>query len=205
MVTFAAAMALARDRDARTLRWILAHPESLSRRHRNAWLALLKAFGKGALPVLASQLALGVRDSRQERAMIEVLGVGRWAPAGPAIAARLAHSEVDTQVAAARALGALGEADSAPALLAALDDKDWPVRAHAARALGRLGHVAALRPLLFRLTDPSWWVRRHAAYALFRLGPHGQEALRETAEESPDRYARDMANEALEHGHRFTA
>ncbi len=205
MVTFAAALGLARDRDARTLRWILAHPEALAHRHRNAWIALLKAFGKGALPVLAAELEHGIADPRLERAILEVLGLGRWSPAAPAIAGRLRHPDVDVRVGAARALGAIGALDCTPALLAVLDDKEWPVRAHAARALGRIGAPAALEPLLFRLTDPSWWVRRHAAYALYQLGPAGREALRDIAEESPDRYARDMADEALEHGNRFTA
>jgi hypothetical protein len=43
-------------------------------------------------------------------------------------------------------------------------------------------------------------VRRHAAYALAQLGPAGRTALHNAATAAPDRYARDIAHEALEGG-----
>jgi hypothetical protein len=43
-------------------------------------------------------------------------------------------------------------------------------------------------------------VRHHAAYALVSLGEEGRDALCELAARSDDRYAREMAREALDMG-----
>jgi HEAT repeat protein len=74
------------------------------------------------------------------------------------------------------------------------------VRALAARSLGALGVREAVPALAARLTDRSWWVRRHAAYALARLDAPGRAALEHVRAASPDRYAREMAAEALDGG-----
>jgi HEAT repeat protein len=71
------------------------------------------------------------------------------------------------------------------------------VRAQAAWALGRVGHDQAVPALSACLTDRAWWVRRHAAYALAALGGRGAETLRLAAHDGADRYARDIADEAL--------
>ena len=82
----------------------------------------------------------------------------------------------------------------------ALADPEWPVRAMAAQALGRLRSTPAVDALAQQLGDRSWWVRHHAAYALAAIGGDGHDALCECAARSADRYAREMAREALDHG-----
>ena len=162
------------------------------------WNSLLRGFGRRALPLLAEALEAGIEDSRPLRAALETLGAGRHVPATAAIERHLVHVNLDVRVAAARAIGRLEATSCGPALLAALRDPAWQVRAQAAWALGRARVPAALGALQVSLTDPAWWVRRHAAYALSQLGAPGLEALEATSERSSDRYARDIAREALD-------
>ena len=195
--THAAAMALARARDSAAFRWLLTHPRAIEHRPPQARLALLRAFGPRFVARLATALEVGIGEPRMERAVIEALALAGHRPATPAIARRLRHEWRDVRVAAVRALGHLHAAEHLDGLVRALADGEWQVRAQAAVAVGRLGnatHVPALRPLL---ADPAWWVRRHAAYALASLGDEGLAALREAAAADPDRYARDIATEAL--------
>jgi HEAT repeat protein len=200
MVTQSAALALARQRDAATLRWLLAHPQAIARRTPRARLALLRAFGPGAHGFLLDALERGASDARLERALIEVLGLGGCSAAAAAIALRLGHVETDVRVAAARALGILRDTPHVGELCDALRDPEWPVRAQAARSLGRLRAPQAVRDLGARLEDRAWWVRHHAAYALAALGRPGRDELERIRVASSDRYAREMADEALRAG-----
>jgi hypothetical protein len=182
------------------LRWLLAHPGALAHRHRNALVALLRAFGRPGLPILAQALMRGGMRARLELAVVDVLGMGDYRDAHALLERRLETGDVDLRAAAARALGATQAVECATSLMAALKDAAWPVRAQAARALGRVRAPLATQPLAARLTDSSWWVRHHAAYALMELGEDGQSALRRIVDTSPDAYARDMAREALDGG-----
>jgi len=83
-----------------------------------------------------------------------------------------------------------------------LIDEHWPVRAMAAQALGRLSASPAIDALVTCVSDRSWWVRHHAAYALAAIGGEGHDALSELATRADDRYAREMAREALEFAER---
>ena len=197
MVTFAAATALARYHDRGALRWILSHESALAHRHRNALVALLRAFGRAGLPVMTRALARGIHDSRVELAVVDALGLAGHAGARQLLERRLAEGDLDLRAAAARALGLLHAVECVTSLIAALRDEAWQVRAQAARALGRVRAPLAVHALAARLTDASWWVRHHAAYALKELGEDGQVALRQAVASSPDPYARDMAHEAL--------
>jgi len=76
------------------------------------------------------------------------------------------------------------------------------VRAMAAQALGRLSASPAIDALVSCVSDRSWWVRHHAAYALAAIGGDAHDALGELAAHADDRYAREMAREALEFGTR---
>jgi len=199
-VTLAAATALARARDGGSLRWLLEHPESLRRRTPRARLALLREFGRGAAPRLRAALERGIGEPRMERAVIEALaGMGRR-DAVHLIAGRLDHEWRDVRVAAARSLGRLGATAHRAALAARLRDPDWRVRSQAARALGRLRAEQAIPELRLAMRDASWWVRHHAAFALAAMGEAGAGALREVHAGDPDRFARDMAAEALAGG-----
>jgi HEAT repeat protein len=198
LVTVAAAYALARYRDLEALRWLLDNPEAVLHRTPRTRVALLRAFGRRAVPVLAEALAAGSGDAAMQRALIETLGLADCRDARILIARHLREGEVEIRVAAARALGRLRADDCATSLMGALQDEAWQVRAQAAWALGRTGAELALLVLPARLTDPAWWVRRHAAYALLEFGPEGRHELEAIAHGSPDPYARDMASEALE-------
>lgn len=196
MVTFAAATALARYRDLRALRWLLAHDSALAHRHRNAMVALFRGFGRRGVSVLAGALERGT-NARVELAIVDALGMSAAHQTRPLLEERLANGDLDIRAGAARALGLLQAIECATSLIAALRDEAWQVRAQAARALGRVRAPLATQALAARLTDPSWWVRHHAAYALRDLGDDGQGALRDVIATSSDPYARDMAEEAL--------
>ena len=198
LVTAAAAAALARYRDLDTLRWLLAHPSAVARRPHRARVALLSAFGRGALPELAEALARGTGDAAMDRALIETLGLARYRDARQHVERRLRAGDAEQRIAAARALGRMEAEDCATGLMGALRDDVWQVRAQAAWALGRTRAELALLVLPARLTDPAWWVRRHAAYSLREFGVEGRRELEHIANGSPDPYARDMAREALE-------
>jgi len=197
---FAAARALARHRDLKALRWLLEHPGSLERRPMPALCGLLRSFGPGARAMLITALEQFRCDPRLECACIEALGMGRCRSARGSIAARLSSPHLELRVTAARALGRLGMGEAIPALALALADESWPVRAMAAQALGRLSASPAIDALVRCVSDRSWWVRHHAAYALAAIGGEGHDALCQLAAHADDRYAREMAREALEHG-----
>ncbi len=199
-VSLAAARSLARHRDLQALRWLLEHPATLSHRPLPALSGLLRAFGPGARALLIAALEQGLIETRLECASIDALGVSRCLSARGSIAQRLVSPHLELRVAAARALGRLGMGEAIPALAMALTDPNWPVRAMAAQALGRLSATPAVEALCDCVGDRSWWVRHHAAYALLGLGDEGRDALCELAARSNDRYAREMAREALDMG-----
>jgi HEAT repeat protein len=197
-VSFAAARSLANHRDLKALRWLLGHPRTLSSRPLPALAGLLRAYGPGARAMLIAALERGVGDARLECACLDTLGVSRCRSARGSITTRLQSPQLEVRVAATRALGRLGMGEAIPALAMSLNDVSWPVRAVAAQALGRLSAAPAIEALAARVSDRSWWVRHHAAYALAAIGGEGHDALAELAARSDDRYAREMAREALE-------
>ena len=101
VVALAAAVALGLYRDAWALRWLIAHPDSLARRDLRARVAVLRGFGRGALPVLAQALEGGIPGL--ERAVMDTLALGGHAAGVPAIERRLASPEVELRAGAARA------------------------------------------------------------------------------------------------------
>jgi HEAT repeat protein len=197
-ITRAAAVGLARARDARTLKRLLAEPAVLGGMNPRVRAQLLRSFGRAAAPVMLARLTDDPETSLMGD-LIEALGLLGHQAAAPAIASCLGVSHVEVRVAAARALGRLGARDQTVALTQALYDPEWPVRAQAARALGRAGDTESAAALAHRLADASWWVRRNSAYALAALGEPGRETLRRIVASSPDAFAREMATEALEH------
>ncbi len=198
-VRLAAARALARHRDLRALRWLLEHPGSLSSRPLPALAGLLRAYGSGARALLIAALERGLDDTRLECACVDTLGMARCQSARSSITARLKSPHLELRVASARALGRLGMGEAIPALAMVLTDECWPARAMAAQALGRLSASPAVESLAACVSDHSWWVRHHAAYALAAIGGEGHDALCDLAARSDDRYAREMARDALEY------
>jgi hypothetical protein len=198
LVTLTAALALARLHDHEALTWLLAHPAATRDRARHQLVALLKRFSPEALVLLRQAVASEAPREPIHLATIEVLGLWRDRRALPVLRRLLAAAPAEGRIASARALGRIGSPRSAVALIAALRDPVWQVRAQAALALGELGAPAAIAALVAAVRDPSWWVRRHSAYALARLGPAGVAALRRVAAGDRDRYACEIAQEALQ-------
>lgn len=110
----------------------------------------------------------------------------------PAVTALVAHADPEVRAAAARALRGYPHARSVEAVLGLLDDPQDFVRAAAAQVLGVL-RAAEAQPQLERcLSDRAWWVRFRASLALALLGESGRAVLRRV-QQSPDRFAREMA------------
>lgn len=116
-----------------------------------------------------------------------------------AATSRLGHPDPEVRAAALRVVARLHvlPEDGREAVRAALEDEVEFVRIHATAAATLLPREAALAALWERLGDPSWWVRRAAAEALASLGRAGLAELGYAARTHPDRYARDMAAQAL--------
>ncbi len=200
LVAMAAARALARRRDLRALRWLLAHAEHLPTRNPRTLAALFRVFGRGACGDLANTLERSAHEPAVLTAMLNVLGSWRHRDAADVCARKIVSESMEVRVAAIRALGEMASTRHAPAAVALLGDPAWPVRAQAARALGRMGAPSVVPVLAESTCDRAWWVRRHAAYALGQLGEPGRAALTAIRDRSPDPYAREMADEVLRGG-----
>jgi len=200
LVTLTTGLALARLHDADALEWLLQHPESLRGYSRHQLVALIKRFGPAGLESLRRAVAFEPPEASVRLVAIDALGLWKDEASRVRFEALLADGELETRVAAARALGHLAAADSLQALEGGLHDRAWQVRAQAALALGALGMAGApaVPALVTRLRDLSWWVRRHAAYSLGRMGLIGQQALASVAAHDRDAYARDAACEVLQ-------
>lgn len=109
------------------------------------------------------------------------------------------HGEPEIRAAALRALAGMGRLPpgGVAAVAARAEDEKPFVRVHAARAAALLPPELAIATLWRRLGDPSWWVRLAAAESLGHLGPSGHASLERAASTHPDRFARDMALQAL--------
>jgi HEAT repeat protein len=151
-------------------------------------------------PALVSELLL--RDGAPVAALRAALdGVGRLRllTFAEEVARFLTHADTEVRAAALRATGRLGflPESAHPAVVGALRDPTEFVRIHATSAARLLPRKQALSVLADGLGDPSWWVRRAAADALALLGAPGLAELGKAARSHPDRFARDMAEQAL--------
>ncbi|MDQ8154293.1 MAG: HEAT repeat domain-containing protein [Gemmatimonadota bacterium] len=108
------------------------------------------------------------------------------------ITALALHPDPEVRAAVARALRRYPHADSVEAVRLLLDDRQDFVRAAGAQALGVLRAAEAQGQLEHGLSDSAWWVRFRSALALALLGEAGRASLRR-ARQSPDRFAREMA------------
>ena len=96
-------------------------------------------------------------------------GAADWARA-KAFTQALSAEMPELRMAAANALGEVGDADTVPRLTNRFDDPDPRVRARAARACGQIGDARATDALTGLLSDPKAGVRREAAESLGRIG-----------------------------------
>jgi HEAT repeat protein len=85
----------------------------------------------------------------------------------PGLIKALGSHKTAVRIAAAEALGHVGDASAVPALIVAF--KDWDMREAAVEALAHIG-AAALEPLIAALRDGDRDVRIYAAGALGQIG-----------------------------------
>jgi HEAT repeat protein len=200
---------------ARAAARTLASVEDAAARELGA-AALARALERGHLPVgiveevlvLAEMAAalivsdLLLRDGVPPATLRAALdGVGRLQLLvfAEEVARFLTHPDAEVRAAALRTTGRLGflAETSRSAVIAALEAEEDFIRIHAASAARLLPRAQALSLLAESLGDPSWWVRRAAADAMASLGKFGLAELGRVARQHPDRFARDIAEQAL--------
>jgi HEAT repeat protein len=126
---------------------------------RDSAIDALDQLGQPALEQLLSELpAVETGDGRAD-----------WAAAEGFVTA-LGSDRAELRMAAANALGRLGNAKTLPHLVDRLDDENPRVRARAARAIGKIGDPEGVPPLAKRLAAPNVDVRREVASALAAVG-----------------------------------
>lgn len=125
---------------------------------RAAAVDALDSIGEGAV----EQLLVKVTGTKIEQG-------ADWATARR-FAGALESQIPELRMAAANALGRLGEQSAVPPLLGVLDDDNVRVRIRACEALGTIEHPGAVDRLIEQLDDPDGRVRHAAAEALGTIG-----------------------------------
>lgn len=109
-----------------------------------------------------------------EQLLVEITGKKIDQGADWAVAKRFAKalsSDIpELRMAAASALGKLGDESGISSLKSALSDGDPRVRQRVCTALGEINHASAVPALIDRLSDPNGQVRHEAAIALSAIG-----------------------------------
>lgn len=198
-VAYAAARALARSgqpsRVGPVVDWVLR--EEILQHERLA--ALLEDFGPSFLDWLEPRLSPPPGSARGWRLFALLAVKHKPHDRLPVLIGLLAHPVLDVQVAALKALTALGHPEALPAIRPFITASEPVLRIHAAAALGALGGLGAVPDLMGLLADPAYEVRRTASMALHQVGSGGLSALAWVADDAEaDPFARDMARERLE-------
>ncbi|RJX42340.1 HEAT repeat domain-containing protein [Halonotius aquaticus] len=109
-----------------------------------------------------------------EQLLVEITGEKIDEGADWAVAKRfakaLSSNIPELRMAAASALGKLGDESGINSLKSALSDEDPRVRQRVCMALGEINHPSAVPALIDRLSDPNGQVRHEAAIALSAIG-----------------------------------
>src|SRR6056297_3658736 len=182
---------LARDGDAKGIRELLLESDSTAVRVRSGKL-LGEVADEGDTESVETLVSVSVTDDEDEVRAAAVEGLDKigsdaveqllvkitgskiqegadWATAKK-FANALSSEVPELRMAAASALGKLGETSAVPALVDALTDENPQVRVRAAAALAQLDHPKAVPALIERLSDPDGEVRMEAAVALASIG-----------------------------------
>ncbi len=130
---------------------------------------LLRCGSRDALRRLLDDHTLRFRG---KAILAEVVGEMQIVEAVPNLAARLRDDVRDVRMAAAQALGRIGDGGAREALVAAIRDPEGHVRKAAAVALGAVGGKEAFEPLLSLLLREEYDdVAREAVQAIFAIDP----------------------------------
>jgi len=182
---------LARDGDAEGIQELLLESDSTAVRVRSAKLLGEVADGNDSESV-ETLVSVSVTDDNEkvraaavggldkigsdavEQLLVKITGSKISEGADWATAKKFANalsSEVpELRMAAASALGKLGETSAVPPLVNQLTDEDPQVRVRCCAALAQLDHPKAVPALIERLSDPDGEVRMEAAVALASIG-----------------------------------
>lgn len=130
--------------------------------------------------------------------LIEALGDVNYRPAETTLI-DYARKDIEPELktAVVKYAGQVTALEAIDFLIEKSKEDNWLVRSQAAKSLGRIADPVAV-PVLVKLThDPVWWVRYHSATALANILPEGLSALEQIAKADTDRFARDIADQAL--------
>lgn len=166
---------------------------------RSALRSLAQTSHPSAYAALVAAVQHPLRDVRVDAAfMLAKQTQHKEAAAVPGLLDALTDDDRRIRVAAAKALGEIGDPTAvAPLLHILIDDSDSDLRWAATGALGRIGQVA-LPGLLAALRDDNWKVRRSAAEALWSMAePQAVPALLEALADRND-VVRQAVGGALE-------
>jgi len=182
---------LARDGDVEGIRDLLLESDSTAVRVRSAKL-LGEVANSGDTDAVETLVSVSVTDDNEEvraaaveglddigseaveQLLVKITGSkiqdgAAWATAKK-FANALSSDVPELRMAAASALGTLGETSAVPSLVNQLSDENPKVRVRCCAALARLDHPKAVPALIERLSDPHGEVRREAAVALASIG-----------------------------------
>ena len=105
--------------------------------------------------------------------------------------------EPELEAAVVKYAGLITALEAVDFLMEETKEDNWLIRSQAAKSLGKIADPAAVSALVGLTRDPVWWVRYQSATALANILPEGLLALEEVAKAAPDRFARDIADQAL--------
>lgn len=198
LVQIASADALATLEDIDSLEPVAGVVLTQTEWNRLKTAEILVAYAKIA-PARLLPFAFDVSIPASRRALvIEALGDVNYRQAESALI-EYARRDVESELKAAvvKYAGLVTALESVDFLIEKTADDDWLIRSQAAKSLGAVADPSAV-PVLVTLTrDPVWWVRYHSARALANILPEGLMALEEIATAAPDRFASDIADQAL--------
>jgi len=191
------ACALGRLEDVRAVRVLLQEAAQSSRWIRIRLFELVENMREKALSELRKTLTEAERCDILSLC-IEILGHAKDMDAAPLIMPFCDHPDVEVKTKAVKALGEIRYLPALEVLVGLLDDERWEVRALCSKALAGLEDVRVVDNLAQKLTDSHWWVRYNAAVGLSQIGEVGVDKLVDISNNSADRFARDIAGQALE-------
>ena len=151
---------------------------------RAAFDALGKIGYSTSVPQLTDELASPNTDVEREVAAVSLIGLTGEGPALPPLLTALGNAAIPVRIAAARALGRLGNRAATGYLTEVLEDEDQPrdVLLAVQRALGDLGDASAVLALRAASEWPDQVLATATHRTLVRLGyarvvPEEREAL----------------------------
>lgn len=179
-VRLAAVRALGELNEPRGLGILLDSMEEGVHWPRNSVAEVVAGLGPGVAPEITARLE-STSNIEARLLYVHLCGLLRISTVVGLLVSLLRDPDKNIRMAAAQALGQLGDESAVPGLLTALDDDIPEVRAQSAKAMGNLGDKQAVAKLKRALSDEHWQVRHNAAESLYRLGREGSAALHEAS------------------------